>query len=315
MAAQLYQIGELARLSGVSTKTIRFYSDSGILPPTETTTAGYRLYDDDARGRLDTIRALREIGLDLPTIHDLLRDKVSATAALSVQLEALDLTIRTAHRQRALLKAALDQGEEAALAYLDRARALARFDALERQRFLSAQLDRVFAGVEADEAWKARFWQGAVLDFPDELSAEQFAAWLELAELMSDDDFLARLNALGRETWNGHRLEGSETNDPAVIGDLYAEVGGALRAGQTPSDPIGRALLDRYIAIQARVFARDPADPTLIRDIVAWLDRNTEPRATRYWELIGLIKGWPPSPVTAAHEWIVAGLRERAEAT
>jgi hypothetical protein len=32
----------------------------------------------------------------------------------------------------------------------------------------------------------------------------------------------------------------------------------------------------------------------------------------RYWELIGIIKGWPPSPVAAAHEWLVAGLRERA---
>lgn len=314
MAAQLYKIGDLARMSGVTAKTIRFYSDSGLLPPTATTEAGYRLYDDAARGRLETIRALREIGLDLPTIRDLLRDKVSATAALSVQLAALEQTLRTVQRQRALLKAALDRGEEAALAYLDRARALARFDALERQHFLGAQLERVFEGVAADEDWKARFWRGAVLDFPEELSAEQFAAWLELAELLSDETFLARLNAIGRASWNNRRPSAGELSNPATIGQIYAEIAEAQRAGRTPRDPLGQQLLDRYLALQAGALGRTPADPALIGDILAWLDRHTEPRAARYWELIGIIKGWSPSPVAAAHEWLVAGLHERAAA-
>jgi hypothetical protein len=38
-----YRIGELARLSGLSVKTIRFYSDRGLVPPAERTGAGYRV--------------------------------------------------------------------------------------------------------------------------------------------------------------------------------------------------------------------------------------------------------------------------------
>ena len=312
MTAQRYKIGELARMSGVSAKTIRFYSDIGALPPTATTEAGYRLYDDAARGRLETIRALREIGLDLPTIIDLLRDKVSATAALSVQLEALDHTLRTTRRQRVLLKAALDRGEAAALTYLDRARALARFSAIERQQFLNAQLERVFDGVPADEDWKTRFWQGAALDIPEDLNEDQFAAWLELAELMLDEEFLQRLNAIGRETWGGPRPPAGGAGIIDALNTLYADVAAALGDGPlSPHDERGRQLLDRYIAHQAAAQGRPPDDPALIAETLTWIERNTEPRAARYWELIGIIKGWPPSPVAAAHDWLVDGLRER----
>ena len=49
MAAEgdLYTIGELARRSGMSVRTIRFYSDTGLVPTAGRSEAGYRLYDDD----------------------------------------------------------------------------------------------------------------------------------------------------------------------------------------------------------------------------------------------------------------------------
>jgi DNA-binding transcriptional MerR regulator len=49
----LYKIGELSRLSGVSIKTIRHYSDQGVLPPSGVTEAGYRLYSEADRSRLE----------------------------------------------------------------------------------------------------------------------------------------------------------------------------------------------------------------------------------------------------------------------
>ncbi|WP_240801818.1 MerR family DNA-binding transcriptional regulator [Streptomyces sp. A1136] len=39
----LYSIGELSRRTGLTVKTIRFYSDKGIVPPTDRSPAGYRL--------------------------------------------------------------------------------------------------------------------------------------------------------------------------------------------------------------------------------------------------------------------------------
>ncbi|HEY8597211.1 MAG TPA: MerR family transcriptional regulator [Thermomicrobiales bacterium] len=313
MVGQLYKIGELAGLSGVSTKTIRFYSDIGALPPAQVTEAGYRLYDDADRSRLATIRALREIGLDLPTIIALLRDKVSVTEALSVQLDAIELTLRTARRQRALLKSALGRGEAAALTYLDQAQTLAKFDALERQEFLSSRMEQIFAGVNADATWKARFWEGAVLDLPDDLNEAQFTAWLELAELVSDEDFLRRLNEMGRESWNGPHEGADQAGATVALNDLYWQVAETLRVGETPTAEVGRQLIDTYLGLHARSMGRQPDDTTLPVDLLDMIDRNSDPRATRYWELIGIIKGWPPSPMMDAHRWLVRGVQERAD--
>jgi hypothetical protein len=46
--ATLLTIGELAERTGLSVRTIRFYSDSGVVPPAGRTDAGYRLYGPDA---------------------------------------------------------------------------------------------------------------------------------------------------------------------------------------------------------------------------------------------------------------------------
>ncbi|MGH2849634.1 MAG: MerR family DNA-binding transcriptional regulator, partial [Solirubrobacteraceae bacterium] len=57
MGAQ-FGIGELSRLTGVPVRTIRFYSDSGLLPPAGRSEAGYRRYDDGAQAQLGLIRTL-----------------------------------------------------------------------------------------------------------------------------------------------------------------------------------------------------------------------------------------------------------------
>ena len=46
------QIGELAKLSSTSAKTIRFYEDSGLLPPPSRTGSGYRDYGPESVDRL-----------------------------------------------------------------------------------------------------------------------------------------------------------------------------------------------------------------------------------------------------------------------
>lgn len=311
MGGRLYKIGELAALSGVPAKTIRFYSDIGALPPTRVSNSGYRLYSDTDRGRLELIRTLRDIDIALPTIIDLLHDRGSVTTALALQLAAVEVTLRTVRRQHALLKAALDQGEEGALTYLDRARAIAKLNALERQRFLNDHLERAFAGVPADEGWKAHFWQGAVLDLPEELTEAQFAAWLELAELVSDEDFIERLNRMGRETWGAARKEEGSVAWGEDQQRIYLEAAEAKRAGHTPRSERGQRLVDAYIEQQAHLVGRRD-DPDFPADLLATIDRNTDPRAARYWELIAILKGWPAeSPIAIGHSWLVEGLRWR----
>lgn len=311
MEARQFRIGELARLSGVAAKTIRFYSDSGILPPTATTAAGYRLYSEADRGRLEAIRALRELGFPLPTIATLLdQGERAVTTVLRAQLAALEATARTIRRQRVVLSAALRQGEAATIAYLDHAHTHARLDALERQRLLDDCLARVFEGIAADEGFKAGFAQAATLDLPEELSDAQFAAWLELADLITDADFIARLNAIGQEAWGSHNAP----RRPVVLHDLLAAADAARREGHPPDDTVGRGVIDEYLAREAATRGCDATDPSLPGAVLADIARGDEPRAARYWELLGILQGWPPSPIPEAHRWLVAGLRLRAEA-
>ncbi|WP_430495979.1 MerR family transcriptional regulator [Micromonospora trifolii] len=65
----LHSIGQLARQTGTSVKTIRFYSDCGLIPPADRSPAGYRLYENGAVARLDFVRTLRDLGLDLTAIR------------------------------------------------------------------------------------------------------------------------------------------------------------------------------------------------------------------------------------------------------
>jgi DNA-binding transcriptional MerR regulator len=52
----LYSIGDLARRTGLAVRTIRFYSDRGVVAPIGRSPAGYRLYDLNAVARLDLVR-------------------------------------------------------------------------------------------------------------------------------------------------------------------------------------------------------------------------------------------------------------------
>lgn len=73
----LCSIGELSRRTGLTVKTIRFYSDRGIVPPTDRSPAGYRLYGPDVLTRLDLARTLRELGPDLATVRKVLDQEAS----------------------------------------------------------------------------------------------------------------------------------------------------------------------------------------------------------------------------------------------
>lgn len=66
------RIGELAAAAGTTTKTLRFYEQSGLLPQTERAANGYRDYGSEALSRLDFIRRGRAAGLTLAQIREVI---------------------------------------------------------------------------------------------------------------------------------------------------------------------------------------------------------------------------------------------------
>jgi DNA-binding transcriptional MerR regulator len=66
------QIGELAKLANTSAKTIRFYEDSGLLPPPARTGSGYRDYGHEIVDRLRFIHRGQAAGLTLQKVRQIL---------------------------------------------------------------------------------------------------------------------------------------------------------------------------------------------------------------------------------------------------
>ena len=64
-------IGQVAKTSGVGTKTIRYYEQIGVLPAPSRAASGYRLYDPPGVERLRFIRRARALGLPLQQLKTL----------------------------------------------------------------------------------------------------------------------------------------------------------------------------------------------------------------------------------------------------
>ncbi len=68
-----YTVQKLGRLSGVSTRTLRYYDELGLLKPARLSSSGYRIYGGPEVDRLQQILFYRELGFPLETIRDILK--------------------------------------------------------------------------------------------------------------------------------------------------------------------------------------------------------------------------------------------------
>ncbi|MGW2180625.1 MerR family transcriptional regulator [Streptomyces sp. NPDC001732] len=73
---------EVARMSGVTARTLRHYDEIGLLPPAWIGTNGHRYYEEDELLRLQQILVLRALGLGLPEIGEVLAEQVDEVEAL-----------------------------------------------------------------------------------------------------------------------------------------------------------------------------------------------------------------------------------------
>lgn len=82
-------IQEVARLAGTTSRTLRHYDTEGLLKPSRIGANGYRYYDAAAITRLQRILMLRQLGLGLPAITDVLAGQRDDTEALAAHLDWL----------------------------------------------------------------------------------------------------------------------------------------------------------------------------------------------------------------------------------
>ncbi|MGD1895438.1 MAG: MerR family transcriptional regulator [Phormidesmis sp.] len=72
--SKLLQVGELAKQTGLSIRTLRYYDEIGLLVPSHRTEAEYRLYSEADIARLQQILSLRQLGFALKEIHECLEN-------------------------------------------------------------------------------------------------------------------------------------------------------------------------------------------------------------------------------------------------
>jgi DNA-binding transcriptional MerR regulator len=291
----LYSIGDLARRTGLTVKAIRFYSDSGLVPPTGRTPAGYRRYGVDAVARLDLVRTLRDLGIDLPTIRKVVDRETTLSEVAAAHADALAVQIRTLRLRRAVLTAVAKRGptpEE-----MDLMHKLARLSEEERHRLIEDFLDAAFG----DGAGFAGIRRTLTPELPDNPEPDQVEAWIELAELSQDPDFRDSMRRTA-EQYTAQGYLGSLRRDPvALVRDLVAP---AVAAGIDPAS----SQADPFVAAVLTEYDGEPGDLGLITQ----LETASDPRRDRYLHLLAVINAWPrpesPAPMV---DWFIQALRPR----
>ena len=84
-----WSVQQIAKLAGTTSRTLRHYDDIGLLKPSRTGDNGYRYYDQAALVRLQRILLLRELGLGLPAVAEVIGQESNAEKALGRHLEWL----------------------------------------------------------------------------------------------------------------------------------------------------------------------------------------------------------------------------------
>ncbi|MEU6510420.1 MerR family transcriptional regulator [Streptomyces sp. NPDC046942] len=294
----LFTIGALARATGLSVRTIRYWSDEGVLTPVTRSTGGYRLYDATCVARLELIHTLRELGLGLDDVREVLAGERSVAEVAATHVAALDAQIRALKVTRAVLSTVARRGSTAEEMTL--MNKLARLSAAERQRIMEEFVAETLHGLDTvDPDIQQRIRQTAVR-LADDPTPEEADAWVELAEMIQDPDFRAQMrramefNAAdrqpgdpgGRSMWFARRLV-----------DLAAP---ARERGVEPTAPEAEEVL-------AELFGDADRGEVLER-----MTAGFNERIARYRELIAIVNRQPAPPHAEDFAWVVAALRARA---
>jgi MerR family copper efflux transcriptional regulator len=93
MALPGLTIAQAAQAAGLTRKAVRVYEAKGLLPATERTTAGYRLYNQDDVELLTFIRRARTLGLHLDDIREVLVIRDGGTPPCATVRDLLDARI------------------------------------------------------------------------------------------------------------------------------------------------------------------------------------------------------------------------------
>jgi len=289
-------IGDLAALTGVPVRTIRFYCDEGLLD-SRRSAGGHRRFARSAVERLDLVRRLRGFGLGLPAIAGVLSGERSIDEVVAAERAALDVELASLAWRRASLAAV-----EAATP-TERGARLAMLAAVQDHEAARAALvafwQRLFlAQLPADVV--SMFLEVSVPPPPADPTPRQVVAYAEMVALAGDHTLTGRMRARARV--NLERIS-DETELLTGIAEACELARPLLLAGRQPAPG---AALDRFVAAYATA-QRSRDTPRFRQELLTTATVDRDPRLRRYWALVGEVTGEPVT-VGVAQAWLVDAL-------
>ncbi|MBT1159951.1 MerR family transcriptional regulator [Aminobacter anthyllidis] len=303
MDDKIYSIGEVSKLSGISVRKLRFYSDKGLLPPTTRAASGYRMYSAADLERLGLILALRDAGVSLTEIGKILSNRLAISAVLELRLKALEAEIKSKRRVAAALRAAIRVPDPTT----DDLRRIWTVTKLSQSEFRAA-IERFFDDVASDAKmspeWKKQMIDASTPDLPDDPTPEQVDAWTEIMAFVSDKEYVAELRKSMSSMWNGEF-------DPAAYAEAsnatFARVRQAIDEGAVPESETGKAIAREWLENSAKAMNKAPD-----KAFVEWHNdqyRKYHSRSARYYELLRILRGErQPDKISEEWSWINAAM-------
>ncbi|WP_280429985.1 MerR family transcriptional regulator [Nocardia brasiliensis] len=288
----------MARRTGFSVRTIRFYCDEGILEP-QRSAGGHRMFDaDDATERLLLVRQLRAFGLGLDSIIGVLHEQRSLNEVIAAESARLDDELRTLAWRRASLRAietttAAQRTERLALLAVAQDGTALHESLVRFWQRVPAPLPRA-----ASDPWI--YWN--VPEPPAAPSVDEVVAYAELIALTAAPSMSS---AVRRQYW---RQRPELIRDPYALyremGELMVEVVHRVAEGAPPRPG---AELDRFVTAHAR--ARGEKDSTIFRQQLLTDATDSDARIHHYWTLTAHLLD---SRVTIgqAHNWLYNALTQ-----
>jgi len=306
-----YSIGELAQRTGLSVTAIRFYADRGIVPPVGRTSAGHRRYSTDAAARLNAVRTLRTLGVDLPTIVLVLDGDLSLADVVSRQAEIIDSQLRVLRLRRAVV--AVVARRNSTQREIDIMNDAVSLSADQRQLLFAEFVDAAFGDLAAIAEFAGPI-RSMTPQLPQDPDTAQLQAWIELVELLQDKTFRITMRSNAEHhaaELDGRAGQGPRRDTVAVIRDrVRLAVADNIEPTSPEAGPVLDEITDRYASA---VGLRNDVD--LRRRLVAQLIAVADPRRDQYFQRLSVVNGWSePEDVGPAIGWTIRALQAQIPA-
>ncbi|MFJ6718673.1 MULTISPECIES: MerR family transcriptional regulator [unclassified Streptomyces] len=296
MTQDTWSIGELAAGTGIPVKTLRYYSDSGLLPVTSRSTGGHRRYGPEAWERIGLIRRLRALDTPIAAVTQVVTGECSIGELVETELEAVQERLTRLRWRQATLQSLDDCPSEERLRRLE---ILSRVQRLPQAR--RTLTDHWYRELSAAMPKRRLDIMIAMLspDPPQDPDPVTVLAYAELHVLISTPGFTRWTQDHDQEMRDAPAFYGE-------IDEAAALTAAALAQGLPPG--AGDAV-NAFVSAHARA-RRESDTPAFRAHLHGLVSRSSgfDPRLERYWSLVGTATGGRVLNMTVAHRWLTEGL-------